>query len=64
VIVTAVLHYGSEVRLRLDDTATKRALEAIGAHATRGGWVTITDIDGKQWSVLISAGIPIWISTD
>jgi hypothetical protein len=64
VIVTAVLHYGLQVQLRLDEAATKLAVEAIGAHATRGGWVTITDVDGKQWTVLISAGIPIWIAAD
>jgi hypothetical protein len=62
VIATALLHYGSHVRIRLDDTAAQRAVEAIAAHATRGGWVTIADVDGQHWSLLVSAGIPIWIS--
>lgn len=60
----SLLHYGPEVQLRLDQAATKHAMETIGAHATRGGWVTITDVNGRQWSLLISPGIPIWISDD
>lgn len=58
----ALLHYGSEVRIRLDEEATRRVMEAVGAHATRGGWVIVTDTDGKEWSLLVSAGVPIWIS--
>ncbi len=56
------LHYGSELRVQLDPSAIKLAMEAVGAHASRGGWVTVTDIAGRQWSFLVSAGIPIWVS--
>lgn len=58
----ALLHYGSEVRLRLDPATVRQMVEAVGAHATRGGWVTVTDTDGKDWTFLVTAGIPIWIS--
>ena len=58
----AFLHYGSDLRIQLDRMATKRAVETIGAHATRGGWVTTTDMKGRDWSFLVSAGIPIWIN--
>jgi hypothetical protein len=37
-------------------------MEAIGAHATRGGWVTVTDVGGRACALLVSAGIPMWIS--
>jgi hypothetical protein len=57
-----VLHYGSELRIRLDDDAMRQAMETIGAHATRGGWVTVTDTDGQSWSFLVTAGVAIWIS--
>ncbi|HZC74316.1 MAG TPA: hypothetical protein VE442_26765 [Jatrophihabitans sp.] len=57
----AFLHYGSALSIRLNDTAMKLATEAIAAHATRGGWVTAADEDGRAWSFLVSAGIPIWI---
>ena len=49
-------------RIRLDDPATKLTMEAIGSHASRGGWVTVADNDGREWSFLVSAGIPIWVS--
>lgn len=58
----AYLHYGADVRISLDEAGTKRVVEGIGAHATRGGWVTVSDTTGLEWSFLISAGIPIWIS--
>jgi hypothetical protein len=58
------LHYGPEMRLKLDAANTKRAIEAIGAHATRGGWVSLVDTDGREWSVLVSPGVPIWVSAD
>ncbi len=58
----AFLHYGSQLPIQLDPSAIKLAIEAVGAHATRGGWVTVTDIAGRQWSFLVSAGIPIWVS--
>jgi hypothetical protein len=60
----AFLHYGSELRIQLDVPAMRQTMEAIAAHATRGGWVTVTDLKGQQWSILVSAGIPIWVSTD
>ena len=58
------LHYGSELRLELDASASKIAGEAIGAHATRGGWVNVIDTAGRAWSLLITTGIPIWINDD
>jgi len=56
------LHYGSEVRIQLDASAMKLVMEAVAAHATRGGWITTTDVDGREWSMLVTAGIPIWVS--
>lgn len=58
------LHYGSDVRINLDEAGLRRALEAIGAHATRGGWVTVSDTSGSDWSFLVTAGIPIWVRSD
>ena len=43
---------------------TRQATETIGAHATRGGWITFQDRDGKEWSILITPGIPIWLEPD
>lgn len=60
----AFLHYGTEIRIRLDEAATKLVMEAIASHATRGGWVTTADTDGREWSFLVSSGIPIWINED
>ena len=56
------LHYGADVRISLDEVGTKRVVEGIAAHATRGGWVIVSDTTGLEWSFLITAGIPIWIS--
>jgi hypothetical protein len=58
----ALLHYGSELQIQLDAATTRQVMEAAGAHATRGGWVTATDTDGHEWSFLVTAGIPIWIT--
>jgi hypothetical protein len=58
----AQLHYSSKVTITMDRAATKRAMESIGAHASRGGWVTVSDTTGREWSLLVSAGIPIWIN--
>lgn len=58
----AFLHYGPDLRLQLDQTVTKRIMEAVASHATRGGWVTATDVEGRDWSFLVTAGIPIWIN--
>lgn len=58
------LHYGSDLQIRLDPSAANSVMEAVGAHATRGGWVTVTDIAGQQWSFLVSAGIPIWMDDE
>jgi hypothetical protein len=58
----AVLHYGADLQVRLDAEAIRQVMEAIGAHATRGGWVTATDTDGEEWSFLVTAGVPIWIT--
>ena len=57
----ALLHYGSDVRIQVDAETARRAMEAIGAHATRGGWVSVTDDEGRSWSLLITPGIPIWV---
>lgn len=56
-----LLHYGSELRIHLEAAATRQVMETIGAHASRGGWVTATDTDGREWSFLVSSGVPIWI---
>jgi len=56
------LHYGSEVRIHLTASATKMVTEQIGAHASRGGWVTVSDVDGTEWSFLVTAGVPIWLN--
>lgn len=56
------LHYGSELTIELDTTAMKRVMESVGAHATRGGWVIVRDQAGHEWSLLVTAGIPIWLS--
>jgi hypothetical protein len=58
----AFLHYGSDLRIQLDATAIKLVMEAVGAHASRGGWVTTTDTGGREWSFLVTGGIPIWIN--
>lgn len=58
----ALLHYGADLAIRLDQEATRQVIEAIGAHASRGGWVTTTDTDGRNWSVLVTPGVPIWLS--
>ena len=60
--VIAFLHYGSDLRIHLDLIATKRAMETIGSRATRGGRVTPTDVTGRDWSFVVSAGIPIRIN--
>ena len=57
----AVLHYGSDLRIRFDAATTRQVMEAIAAHASRGGWVTATDTEGREWSFLVSAGVLIWI---
>jgi len=57
-----LLHYGSDLRIRLDTATTRQVMEAVAAHASRGGWVSASDTDGREWSFLVSAGIPIWIS--
>jgi len=58
------LHYGSELRIRLDEAAMEHAMEEIASHATRGGWVTVSDTSGRAWSFLVSAGIPIWMNAN
>lgn len=60
----ARLHYGPTLDFELDPEATRQITEAIGAHATRGGWITFTDRDAKEWSILITPGIPIWLEPE
>jgi hypothetical protein len=48
----------------MDAATTRQTIEAIASHATRGGWVTISDADGRDWTLLISPGVPIWVSAD
>jgi hypothetical protein len=62
--VVPTLHYGTELELDLNDNGAHGAAEIIGDHASRGGWVRITDVDGRHWTLLISPGIPIWLSPD
>jgi hypothetical protein len=57
----ALLHYASELHIQLDVPTTRQVMEAAGAHASRGGWVTATDTEGRNWSFLVSAGVPIWV---
>ncbi len=58
------LHYGPALHFDLDTATTRQVTEAIGAHATRGGWIKFTDRAGKQWSILVTPGIPIWVESD
>lgn len=60
----AFLHYGTKLRIQLDEPAIRQAMEAIASHATRGGWVTVTDVKGQPWSILVSAGIPVWVNAE
>lgn len=60
----AFLHYGRELRIELDESALRQAMQAIASHASRGGWVTVTDVKGGEWSILVSAGVPIWVNAD
>jgi hypothetical protein len=58
----AELHYGPDVTISLGTAETKNLVEAIAAHASRGGWVTVSDTTGHEWSFLVSPGVPIWIN--
>lgn len=58
------LHYGPHLRVELEDTQMKVVMEHIAAHASRGGWVSVSDRDEREWHLLVSAGIPIWINDD
>jgi hypothetical protein len=60
----AFLHYGTELRIELDEPALRQVMETIASHATRGGWVSLTGAKGGQWSILVTAGIPIWVHAD
>lgn len=61
----AFLHYGAELRIQLDEPTTRQTMEAIASHATRGGWVTVTDdVTGREWSFLVTAGIPVWVTVE
>jgi hypothetical protein len=60
----ARLHYGPTLHFELDPTTTRQVTEMIGAHATRGGWISFTDEHAKQWSILVTPGIPIWVESD
>lgn len=60
----AQLHYGADISFDLDAAATRQVIDAIGAHATRGGWVSLTDVHGDEWTILVTAGIPIWVAPD
>ena len=56
------LHYGPWLEICLTAQECHNVMDAAGAHATRGGWVTLTDTGTRQWSLLISAGIPMWVT--
>ena len=60
----AFLHYGAEVRIQLDEPGMRQAMEAIASHATRGGWVAVSDVNGQQWSILVTAGVQVWVSDE
>jgi hypothetical protein len=61
----ATLHYGSHLQIHLKEPQLRQIKETVGAHATRGGWVTARDADGgKRLSFLVTAGVPIWIDED
>jgi hypothetical protein len=60
----ATLHYGPTLAIELDHDAARQIREEIGAHATRGGWVSVTDRNAKVWTMLITPGIPIWFDSD
>lgn len=60
----ARLHYGPTLKFDLDATTTRQVTETIGAHASRGGWISFTDQQGKQWSILVTPGIPICLEPD
>jgi hypothetical protein len=57
-----VLHYGPQQFSVSEETAAS-LIKAIGAHASRGGWVPFTDEAGNSWSVLVSPGVPVFIDT-
>jgi hypothetical protein len=57
-------HYGSELSIELDRSATKMVTEDVGAHASRGGWVSVTDVTGRTWTFLVTAGVPIWLNEE
>ena len=59
--MTARLHYGTELVIEIDEASQRQVMESVGAHASRGGWVTVTDTAGRERSFLVSAGVPIWI---
>ena len=59
--MTARLHYGAELVIEIDPASQRQVMESVGAHASRGGWVTVTDTAGREWSFLVSGGVPIWI---
>ncbi|MGN6608991.1 MAG: hypothetical protein ACTHMS_18510 [Jatrophihabitans sp.] len=48
----------------LDPETARQVTETIGAHATRGGWITFHDRGGRSWSILVTPGIPIWLESD
>ena len=58
------LRYGTALDVELDPDSVRQLTEAIGAHATRGGWITFTGQDHRQWTVLVTPGIPIWLEPD
>lgn len=55
------LHYGPTLDIELDPDSIRQVTEAIGAHATRGGWITFSDRADRQWTILITPGIAIWL---
>jgi hypothetical protein len=60
----ARLHYGTTMTFDLDPTTTRQVTETIDAHASRGGWITFNDRDGRPWSILVTPGIPICLEAD
>jgi hypothetical protein len=57
----AFLHYGPDKSFELDDETIQAVLTTANSFIERGGGIIeFTDISGHEWSILVSAGIPLW----
>jgi hypothetical protein len=56
------LHYGSAVFSLPDDAVQELGMAIAGkVGGEGGGWVSFTDDKGQDWSIIVTAGIPIYI---